>query len=37
MEGCLSSLSRFQQDQRVTYTAIVENKRLSYALTIVKA
>ena len=38
MEGCLSLPDRiFTKDQRVSHTAIVENKRLSHALTIVKA
>jgi hypothetical protein len=37
MERALASLRVFSKDQRVSHTAIVENKRLSHALAMVKA
>ena len=37
MEGAGASLRVFSKDQRVSHTAIVDNKRLSHALATVKA
>ena len=37
MEGVLLPYRVFSKDQRVSHAAIVENKRLGHALTIVKA
>ena len=36
-KGVLLPYRVFSKDQRVSHTAVVENKRLSHALTIVKA
>ena len=37
MEGVLASHRVFSKDQRVSHTAVVENKRLGHALAVVKA
>jgi len=37
MEGATASLLHLQQDQRISHTAILENKRLRHAVATVKA